>query len=345
MRGFVLLVAVALMWAVPASAAPAADVVIVWAPGRDIQPVATAARAAGAAVIDRSPAPPKPVAIGELLKRGIEGYDKLRYDEAWATLEQAIQAVDRTGAEGLTAAQLSDLFIYRSLLRKERGDPTAFDDLASAIVVDPNRTLDEARFAPDVRENLERARVAVAGRPRGTLTVDAPAGCAIAIDGATAEPAAPRVTGTHWVRVTCAEHAPWGTRVDLGAPSTPLVARPVRFAPPADPELLIQARTAGATALVAVEVRGEIATARLIGLDGRERDRRTVALRGNLDPLAEAVRELLRPPVKAHWYRSRWALAGAAAVIAAAIAIPLTAAIVRDPAPTGATVRFPGDTW
>ena len=315
-----------------------------WAPGRDVQPVVAVARAAGAAVVDRSPAPPKPVAIGELLKRGIEGYDKLRYDEAWITLEQAVQAVDRTGAEGLSAAQLSDLFIYRSLLRKERGDPTAFDDLTAAIVVDPNRTLDEARFAPDVRENLERARTAVAGRPRATLTVDAPAGCAIAIDGSTAEPTAPRVAGTHWVRVTCADHAPWGTRVDLGAPSTTLVSRPVRFAPPSDTELLIQARTAGASALVAAEVRGEVATARLIGLDGRERDRRTVALRGTLEPLAEAVRDLLRPPAKARWYHSKWTWAGAAAVIAAAIAIPLTAAIIRDPAPTGAQIR-PGDIW
>jgi len=342
-RGLVLLVVtVASLWAGPARAAPAADVVIVWAPGRDVQPVTAVARAAGAAVVDRSPTPAKSIAIGDLLKRGIEGYDKLRYDEAWATLEQAVQAVNRTGAEGLTAAQLSDLFIYRSLLRKERGDPTAFDDLAAAIVVDPNRTLDEARFAPDVRENLERARTAVAGRPRATLTVDAPAGCTIAIDGATAEPAAPRIAGTHWVRVTCADHAPWGTRIDLGAPSTSLVARPIRFVPPSDAELLIQARTAGASALVAAEVRGEVATARLIGLDGRERDRRTVALRGGLEPLADAVRELLRPPAKARWYQSKWTWAGAAAVIAAAIAIPLTAAVIRDPAPTGASIRIPG---
>lgn len=345
MRGFLLLVTVAALWAVPARAAPVADVVIVWAPGRDVQPVTGAARAAGAAVIDRSPAVAKPAAIPDLLKRGIEGYDKLRYDEAWAILEQASQAVDRTGAEGMTAAQLSDLHVYRGLLRKERGDPTAFDELTAAIVVDPNRTLDEARFAPDVRENLERARTAVASRPRATLTVDAPAGCTIAIDGSAAEPAAPRIAGTHWVRVTCPDHAPWGTRVDVGAPATTLVARPVRFAPPADAELLIQARTAGAGALIAAEVRGDVATARLIGLDGRERDRRTVTVRDTLEPLAEAVRDLLRPPGRVRWYRSKWAWAAGAAILAAAIAIPLTAAIVRDPAPTGAVIQFPGDTW
>ena len=340
-----LLVTVAMTWIAPAIAAPAADVVIVWAPGYDVQQVIGVARAAGAAVIDRSPTAPKPAAIAAILARGIEGYDKLRYDEAQTTLDEATAAIDRTGAEGLTAAQLSDLFLYRGLLRKERGDPTSFDDLVQAIVVDPDRTLDEARFAPDVRENVERARTAVTGRPRATLTVDAPSGCTIMIDGSIAEPSAPRVAGTHWVRVTCPEHAAWGTRVGVRAPSTTLVARPTRLAPPGDAELMIQARTAGATALIAIETRGEVGIARLIGLDGRERDRRTVSTRTSLGPLADAVRELLRPPARARWYQSRWAWAAGAAVVAAAISIPLTAAATRDAAPTGATIKLPGSTW
>jgi hypothetical protein len=212
-------------------------------------------------------------------------------------------------------------------------------------VIDPTRTLDAARFAPDVIENVERARTAVSGRPRATLTVDAPAGCTIAVDGSTTESAAPRVSGTHWVRVTCPDHAPWATRVDVIAPSTSVVARPVRYAAPTDTELLIQARTAGASTLVFAEVRGEVATARLIGLDGRERDRRTVSITRGLEPLAAAVRELLTPPKRTKWYRTRWAYAGAAAVLAAAIAIPITAAIASDSGPANATVRFPGDTW
>jgi hypothetical protein len=328
-----------------ASSAPAADLVVVWAPAHDVRPVAAAARDAGAAIVDRSPTPPAPAAIPVLLKRGIEGYDKLRYADAWQALEEAREAVDRTGAEGLTAAQLSDLFLYRGLIRTQRADPTAFDELATAIVIDPNRALDAARFAPDVIENVERARTAVSGRPRATLTVDAPVGCTITVDGSTAEPAAPRVAGTHWVRVVCPAHAPWATRVDVIAPATAVVARPVRFAAPTDAELLIQARTAGATKLVAAEVRGDVATARLIGIDGREIDRRTVAIRGGLEPLADAVRALLRPPAKRHWYQSRWAWAGAAAFIAAAIAIPITAAATRDSSPVTAGIRFPGDTW
>jgi len=328
-----------------AAAAPAADLVVVWAPGRDVRPVAAAARAMGAAIVDTSPATPVASAIPTLVARGIEGYDKLRYADAWQALEEARIAVDRTGAEGMTPTQLSDLFLYRGLLRTQRNDPTAFDELASAIVVDPNRVFDAARFSPDVIENLERARTTVGGRPRATLAVDAPAGCTVAIDGSTTEVAAPRVPGTHWVRVTCPDHAPWGARVDVSAPATSVVARPVRYAAPSDAEMLIQARTAGATALIAAEVRGEVATARLIGIDGRERNRRTVAIHGSLEPLADAVRMLLRPTAKPRWYTSRWAWAGAAALIAAAIAIPITAAATRDNSPASATIRFPGDTW
>lgn len=346
MRRFSILATIAVACAGDvAAAAPAAELVVVWAPGHDVKPVANVARIAGAAVIDRSPTPPKPAGIPAILGRGIEGYDKLRYDDAWQALEEALAAVDRTGAEGLTAAQLSDLFVYRGMLRKERGDPTSFDELTTAIVVDPNRDFDPARFPPHVIEDLDRARTAVTGRPRAALAVDAPAGCTIAIDGATVDVLVPRITGTHWVRVTCPDHAPWGSRVELTAPSTTIVARPVRLSPPSDTELLIQARTSGGNAVVVAEVRGEIATARMIGIDGRERDRRTVTVRGDLAPLAAAVRALLRPPERGRWYRSRWAWAAGAAILAAAIAIPLTAAAARDSAPASTSIRLPEDFW
>ncbi len=328
-----------------AASAPAADLVVVWAPGRDITPIATAAREMGAAVIDRSPKLPAPTAIPSLVARGIEGYDKLRYNDSWRALEQALAAVDRTGAEGMTPTQLSDLFLYRGLIRTQRNDPTAFDELATAIVIDPNRAFDPARFSPGVIESLERARTTINGRPRATLAVDAPTGCTVSVDGSTTAVATQRVVGPHWVRVTCPDHSPWGARVEVTAPATNVVARPVRYAPPTDAELLIQARTAGANALVSAELRGDVATARLIGADGRERDRRTITIRNSLDPLAAAVRALLRPKAKPHWYQSRWAWAGAAAFIAAAIAIPITAAATRDTTPTDGTVKLPGDFW
>jgi hypothetical protein len=345
-RCLLLLVAVAVAWPTAAAAAPAADLVIVWAPSTNIAPIAAIAREAGAALIDRSPAPPAPAAIPGMLAKGIEGWDQLRYADAWKALEQARDAVDRTGAEGMSTAQLSDLFLYRGMVRGEQKDPTAFDELVTAMVLDPNRTLDAARFAPTVLEDVERARTAVNSRPRATISIDAPVGCAIAVDGTITDANVPRIAGKHWVRVVCAGHQPWGARIDVSAPNTNVVVRPIPLVAPSDADLLIQARTAGASAVLVVEVRGDVASARVLGADGRERDRRTVVVRTGLGPLIEVVREMLKPPIKPRWYKSRWVWAGGAALIAAGLAIPLTIAATRDNTPTSGTVRIPaGDFW
>jgi hypothetical protein len=94
--------------------------------------------------------------------------------------------------------------------------------------------------------------------------------------------------------------------------------------------------------VIVAEVRADVATARLIGIDGRERDRRTVGVTTGLAPLGAAVRELLRPPSPTPWYQTKWAYAGGAAAIAAAIAIPLTFIFARNTTPTGVTVRPTG---
>ena len=63
---------VALTAALPAAgwAAPAADLVVVWAPGARRAPIEDVARRAGAAVIDRSPAASAVPATASILKRG-----------------------------------------------------------------------------------------------------------------------------------------------------------------------------------------------------------------------------------------------------------------------------------
>ena len=89
--------------------------------------------------------------------------------------------------------------------------------------------------------------------------------------------------------------------------------------------------------LVVVEVHGRVATVRVIGADGRERERRMVTVtNGDLAPVAAVLDALLVPPVVVHtpWYKTRWAWALGAAVLTAAIVVPVTAAIAGD---TGAT--------
>jgi hypothetical protein len=329
-----------------AQAAPRADVVVVWAPGAKVGPIDQVARSAGAAVIDRSPAANAiPVTAG-ILKRGIEAYDALRFEDAWATLDEARALADRTGAAGLTQAQLADLFLYRGLVKIQQGELNAYwDELVTSVTIDPVRVLDPARFPPRVSSELARVHQALADRKHATLAVDAPAGCTALIDGAAASAVgtAQLLVGSHWVYVTCADRAPWGTRVEVTSDQL-VVARNTVLAPPTDDEVLIQARTVGATAFLAVEIRSGVGTARLVGVDGRERDRRTVRVTGDLTPLARAVRELLTPDPKIRWYETRWAWAAGAAVIAAAILIPITAAVTQNTTPSTWTGK-PVYTW
>jgi hypothetical protein len=315
-----------------AHAAPAADVVVVWAPGVSPAPIADVARRAGAAVIDRSPAAEAAPATPSLVARGIEAYDALRYDEAWATLQDARALADRTGAAGLTQTQLADLFLYRGLVKIQQGDSIAsWDELIASVTIDPLRVLDPARFPPRVASELARVRQALGDRKRAALAVEAPPGCATLIDGAAANAvgAGPLLVGAHWVSVGCPDRAAWGTRVELTEDQR-VVARNAALAPPTDDEVLIQARAAGAQAFVAVELRGGVATARLVGADGRERDRRSARVAGDLTPLAHAVEALLVPAPRSHWYQSRWAWAAGAAVVVAAILIPVTAAATQN---------------
>lgn len=323
---------------VVADAAPAADLVVVWAPGATIAPVEAAARRHGAAVIDRSPAPPPTVETARFLTAGRDAFDALRFDDAQAALDQARDLADRSGAAGLTQAQLSELFLYRGLVKTAQNDAAAaWDELITSIVVDPSRTLDPARFPPKVVELFTRAHDTVLrDHPQASLAVEAPAGCVVLVDGTAVAGAVLRPTGPHWVRVTCVDHAPSGTRVDLTSLGARIPANPAAYAPPGDAELLVQARVSGARAMIVAEVHGQLATARLVGIDGRERDRRTVAVPGDLTPLARVVEDLLTPPilVKSHWYQSKWAWAGGAALVAAAVLVPITAIVARD---TGAT--------
>ncbi|HEX7699821.1 MAG TPA: hypothetical protein VF403_03840, partial [Kofleriaceae bacterium] len=94
-----------------------------------------------------------------------------------------------------------------------------------------------------------------------------------------------------------------------------------------------------------VEVRASLATIRLVGIDGRERDRRSATVtRGDLTPVAAIVDEMLAPVIVKHeaWYRSRWVWIGGAVLATAAIVIPATLLIAGQAGATSATVTPTG---
>jgi hypothetical protein len=340
-RRFLVLAALAV--ATPALAAPGADLVVVWAPGTSIQPIEAVGHARGAAVIDRSPAPPATVETALFLKRGIDAYDAIRWPDALVALNQARDLADKTGAAGLTRAQLSDLFLYRGLVLVAQGDETAaWDELVEALIIYPSRTLDPSQYAPKVAALLARVQEDVAMKhPTSKLEVDAPQGCTTRIDGEPVVGAVLRPTGGHFVRVECADHEPYGLRVDLATLGSVIPASSKAYEAPSETEVLIQARSANARAVIVVEVRASLATIRLVGIDGRERDRRSVTVtRGDLTPVAAIVDEMLAPVIVKHeaWYRSRWAWVTGVAILTAAIVIPATVLIAGQAGATSATV-------
>lgn len=330
--------------AASAQAAPTADLVVVWAPGQRTAPVVAAARGAGAAVIDKTPKPEAAAQTAQLVQQGIDAFERLEFDPSWQLLESARSEVDRTGAAGLTQAQLSDLFLYRGLIKTQQGDTNAaWEELVVSNTVDPTRELDPGRFAPKIRAEFERAQASVKEKGRANVTVTAPEGCRVFVDATYTAGPVDVIVGRHWVHVTCPDRYPEGKRFELvdNKPAT-LPITPLPLVAPTDTDLLVQARAAGARAFVVAEVRNNIATARLVGLDGRERDRRTVSIGSDLAPLADAVTALLSPRPRTPWYRTKWMWAAGGAAVAAAILVPLTVLVTQDSGTPTITVRPTG---
>ena len=326
-----------------AAAAPDASLIVVWAPDLDVAPIAAVARRHRAAMIDRSPTTITP-AIDVTIQRGIDAYESLQLDSAWSHFEEARRQLDATGGAGVTNARLSDLFVYRGLLRTQQGNAdAAWEELVAAMIVAPARVFDPARFSPRTLADLERARGAATTRV--TLVIDAPSTCAITLDGiSTTAHEASILRGVHWLHARCPGAAPWGRRIEVAETTARVTITPAPLSPPSETDLRVQARTAGG--LVVVEVRGTIGVVRLLGLDGNERDRRSTTIVERspraLSPVATIVGELLAPRTRPKWYQSRWAWAAGGALALAAVLIPI-AIVVSDDQPTGVSVRGPGD--
>jgi hypothetical protein len=330
--------------AAPAAAAPAVDAVVVWAPGLERAPLVDVARARGVGVIDRSP-PPAP-APGHRAAGG-PGDRGLRRAGARRRLATLGARGPRSTPPAMVISgptALAVLFMYRALVRTQRGDASgAWDEWSSAAVIAPERTLDPARFAPRAVADLDRARAAVAARARVALEITDAVGCQLVLDGAATAATASVLMGNHWLRVSCPGAEPWGMRLAVSAASATVSVAARRSLAPADDELLVVARGVGAHEFVTVVARGDLVWIRRIGGDGRERDRRTVAVGDGGAVIADAVAALMRPAAaRVPWYRTRWAWAAGIAGATAAIAIPLTLIIAGGDAPTTATVVGPG---
>jgi hypothetical protein len=314
------------------------------------------AAAPGRELLDLSPAAELPALAAERLRAGIVLYDRLRQDEARAALDQAAADATARGAAGLTPAELSDIYLYRALCAHVRGDATrAWDDFVRAAVVAPGRVLDPARFPPRAVAMMRRASDEVAAAPRGTLSVVAPGGARVVVDGNDVGPAPAQVAalpyGQHVVRVEHPGYAAWSGVVHLAAPAQRLEPPVRRLSPPDDAALAAVAREHGTTyALLAAlnrhegEVRLEIRLVDQLGKRpfverGRGGDAGAALARavGAARVPAPRVTGPEGPPpppprLPTPWYRRVWVWSVVAAVVvSASIAIPL-AVVEGNPA-------------
>lgn len=270
---------------------------------------------------------PKP-----LIKRGITAYGNLELEGAINSLTSAADLVDQTGAAGLDATTLADLFLYRALSYASRGDdPKSWDDFVTVAGIQPTRVLDPANFGPRAVDRFGQARAHVAALPRGKVTLAAPQGlrCRVRIDGAAATGTEIDLPfGRHWLDAMCDGRAPVRKKLDVDRVALEAKIAGAEVAPPDDTALLVQGRTAGSRAMLVVIVRPRSALLRRIGIDGKEQDRQTVTLHGSdrdRGDLVAAVNRMLAPPAKPEkdpWYKSPWVIAGVGGAAVGLVLLP-----------------------
>jgi len=349
---------VVLFWSSPGQADAAARTALLPA-------VERAARAARAVSADLSPSVAPLPAVAEQVTRAIAAYDGMRFTDAVFELDQAAATASEHGGRGLGRDALVDLFLYRALARTETGDTAAaWSDFVRAATIDPTRLLDPARFRPSAVKSFSRAVEEVKARKVVELSIAAPAGSKIHVDGRPS--GRDRVSeslppGEHYVWVERTSAAPFARVVTLAA-ATQVAVPEDAAAPPSDAELARRAAGLGSGPLLVVALRSDGGTS-LVEL--RSVGRRGATLRGilRLGPSPEAsardleaaVTRALRsmrfelarrggkrsPVVVApaeRWYKNRWLWLGFGVVVTAAALSPFVFDSSSGDSPTGAAL-------
>jgi len=348
---------VVLFWSSPGQADSAARAALLPA-------VERAARAAGAVSADLSPAAPAAPAVADQVTRAIAAYDGMRFTDAVFELDKAAATAGEHGGRGLAREGLVDLYLYRALARTETGNTAgAWEDFVRAATLDPTRILDPARYRPSAVKSFTLAVVEVKKRPAVALTISAPAGSKIHIDGRAS--AGDRVSenllpGEHYVWVERPEAAPFARVVTLAA-ATELKVPDEAAAPPNDAELARRAARLGSGPLLVVALRRDggigLVELRSVGLHGSTlrgvlrlgpspeasaRDlekavaRALRGIRGDLARAAGPVKTTSSPPER--WYKNRWLWLAAGVVVTAAALSPFVFDSPSSESPTDAAL-------
>ncbi len=317
--------------------------------------LAGAAERLGAALIDVSPAPEPAPGAPLHLRRAIEAYHDFRYAEALTSADAGVAEATRTGADGLSATDLSDLLIYRALAYTEQGDAArAWDDFVRAAALDPSRKLDPVRFSPRVVESFGRAVKSVLATPPAILAVTLPDACRVTVDGrdTSGQRALTVMRGEHYLRAVCPGQERYGAVVLVAAERQevvpPLRARAVVDAAAAR----AMARDRGIARVVWSTVGGGLLTLQLYA-GNAVRPRSSIAVKqADEAAIGRALERMVappavplvvqKPPPPTPWYKKPWVWGVAGAVVASAIFIPFVVNQSDPSAPPSGYDLHPG---
>lgn len=238
------------------------------------------------------PAPPAPRAP-ELIKSGVLDVQKIAFGEGLHDLDAAAAEAATTGGAGLSADDLSDLYLNRAIATAHadwnatadappnEARTRAYADYLRAATLTPARVLNPREIPPQALADFARAVAEIQQRPRGTLSVSGSADAQVALDGGAPMPVAGGVVlrdlvyGEHLIHVEELGHAGWGAVVSINQPMQDLVipARPVLGLDGATAAM--HARRMGARFALVLEPKGGAHAPvgiRLIDTTGTERD-------------------------------------------------------------------------
>jgi hypothetical protein len=232
------------------------SVALFWAPPGPDAPTLVARAALSRAIashqltlVDVATELPEP-SLREALRHAIDAYRGMHLDEAWSELERISAEAGRTGGGDLDRRSLGDLFLYLALVQQERShNDLAWDAFVEAATLDPTRTLDPAEVPPRAATAHHRAIAELARAPRVDVSVHAPSGSRIRIDGGSWDAEAAALVlpgGIHYVQIRCDGYEPWRGTLDASPPRAQLAPslRPLlpptldAVAPPNQPTVL-----------------------------------------------------------------------------------------------------------
>lgn len=374
LRGLVL--ATLLWWMVPPGTAAAevvaeedgAPILLLYAPAHLGAPIAAGlsdvVRRDGGAFVDLSPKKEQPTTASLTLQHAVAAYQNFDYGRAMDHLRGAIDEAESRGGKGLSSSELSDLFIYRALVRNAQGDTSsAWDDFVQAAVIDPTRHLDAVRFSPSVASSFERARTQVNEGQQARVRVGVHVECKVFLDARPLAPATEVVLrhGRHFLQVACAGYEAHASLVLVDGSEIELkpALRPIAI--PERSKLLDMAKARGFRHLIWAHVTDQGAATpttifELLRVDGSELARTSIALgsaTSNRAAVQVAVSRLLdnlAPPeivapvitkAATPWYRKPWFWATAGVVATSAVLLPFA---LRDDSTSGFDVRLGGAT-